>query len=42
MYVQQKQLERGLEELTVQLCVGGTLHEPVLYLSLFFKKHRQL
>ncbi len=24
------------------LCVGGALHEPILYLSLFFKTHRQL
>ncbi len=28
--------------ITFLLCVGGALHEPILYLSLFFKTHRQL
>jgi Fic family protein len=28
--------------ITFLLCAGGALHEPILYLSLFFKKHRQL
>jgi Fic family protein len=27
--------------ITFLLCAGGALHEPILYLSLFFKKHRQ-
>lgn len=28
--------------ITFLLCAGGALHEPILYLSLFFKKNRQL
>jgi Fic family protein len=28
--------------ITFQLCAGGALHEPILYLSLFFKTHRQV
>jgi Fic family protein len=27
--------------ITFLLCAGGALHEPILYLSLFFKTHRQ-
>src|SRR2546422_24289 len=27
--------------ITFFLCAGGALHEPILYLSLFFKAHRQ-
>ena len=27
--------------ITFLLCAGGALHEPILYLSLFFKAHRQ-
>jgi Fic family protein len=28
--------------ITFLLCAGGALREPILYLSLFFKKHRQV
>jgi len=28
--------------ITFLLCASGALHEPILYLSLFFKKHRQV
>jgi Fic family protein len=28
--------------ITFLLCAGGALHEPILYLSLFFKTHRQV
>jgi Fic family protein len=28
--------------ITFLLCAGGALHEPILYLSLFFKAHRQV
>jgi Fic family protein len=28
--------------ITFLLCAGGALHEPILYLSLFFKTHRRL
>jgi Fic family protein len=28
--------------ITFLLCAGGALREPILYLSLFFKKHRQI
>jgi len=28
--------------ITFLLCAGGAVHEPILYLSLFFKTHRQL
>lgn len=27
--------------ITLQLCAEGVLHEPLLYLSLYFKRHRQ-
>jgi cell filamentation protein, protein adenylyltransferase len=27
--------------ITLQLCADGVLHEPLLYLSLYFKRHRQ-
>ncbi len=28
--------------ITMLLCADGTLHQPLLYLSLFFKRHRDL